>query len=77
MYEIVPGRRAGACADFVCEVDDENNGISPGFMAHRFRAKVEIVGVASHIWCKTFHLPHDSLNFLFIGKCKWCGLALI
>jgi len=46
-------------------------------MAHRFRAKVEIVGVVSRIRCKTFRLSHDSLDSLFIGKCKWCVLPLI
>ena len=30
---------------FVCEVDDENNGVSLGYVAHQIRAKVEIVGV--------------------------------
>ena len=34
---------------FFCEVDDENNGVSPGCAVHQIQFKVKIVEIVSHI----------------------------
>jgi len=55
---------AGACAGFVCQVDDGNNRVSSSFVAHRIRAKLEIVGVVPFIRCMTLCLPHGIMHDL-------------
>jgi len=63
---LFPGGGAGACEGFVCEVNDKNNRVSSSFVAHRIRAKVEIVGVVSRIRCMTLRLPHGFMHdFLY------------
>ena len=49
IVQMFPRGGARACACFVCEVDDENNRVSSGYVAQQIRAKVEIVGVISPI----------------------------
>ena len=65
MYVLFPRGRADIRAGFVCEVDDENNGVSRGYVAHRIRVKMEIIGFMFYI--RFMHPGWSCVRATFAG----------